>query len=90
MTLSEKRRIAGRKGGLTTLARHGIGHYKELGKYLPHTRYPNLAEILHRDSSNRTKGGMLTGRALSLAAQSTIERILAKYEAPACGGSQGG
>jgi hypothetical protein len=81
MTLSEKRAQAGRKGGLTTLARYGIERYKELGKHLPHARYPTLAEIQKKDSSN-SKGGRLTGRALELAAQKTIDDWLSKRTRP--------
>jgi hypothetical protein len=30
-TLSEKRMIAGRRGGVVTLARHGRAHFKKIG-----------------------------------------------------------
>jgi len=51
MTLSEKRRIAGRKGGLATLERHSTEHFSTIGKL---HRKPTYSEIMAKSENMET------------------------------------
>lgn len=44
-TLHEKRQKAGRIGGITTMLRHGIKHYKKVGSLGGRPRLQNISEI---------------------------------------------
>lgn len=69
ITLSDKRRMAGRLGGLQTYLRYGEEHMREIGRRGGQARLPTLEELKGRHASSvmtnkAERRGPLSGRDL--------------------------